>query len=164
MAQSCFIEDMETATPFTKVTNNLYMGSQKGLKASGINTSRPFFTIYVSTAKEVKPPKSVPGVFESLWIKMADHPWDYANDPETIRKLVEVTGVIATLTQSGHRVFIFCKMGMNRSGFITALTLMHLGWKLDAALKKIRERHHCTICNESFVDALRFIERTYFRR
>jgi len=164
MAQSCYIEDMATAPAFTKITDNLYMGSQRAIKESGVNTPKPFFTIYVSTAKDVRPPKSLTGVFESMWIRMEDFPWDYESDLVTVKKLVEVTGVIATLVKSGHKVLIFCRMGMNRSGFITALTLMHMGWKLNAALKKIRERHHCTICNESFVNALRFIEKTYFRR
>ena len=164
MAKSCFIEDMSTAPPFTLITKNLYMGSRKALRVSGANTPHAAFSLYVSTAKQVRPPKSIHGVYESIWIKLDDIPWRYQDDPETIETLIEVSGAIARMVKKGHNTLIFCQMGMNRSGFITALVLMHLGWTLNAALKKIRQRHQCTICNDSFLKALRYIERYYFNR
>jgi hypothetical protein len=162
MGRSCFFEDMATAPPFTKIAKNLYMGSKKGLKESGAGTKHAAFSLYVSTAKEVRPPQGIRGVYESLWIKLEDVPWKYREDPETVNTLVEVSGVIATMVKSGHNTLIVCQMGMNRSGFVTALVLMHLGWSLDAAMKKIRQRHQCTICNDSFVKALKHIELNYF--
>ena len=162
MARSCFVEDMATAPPYTKIANHLYMGSQKALKASGANTKHAAFSLYVSTAKQARPPKGIPGVYESLWIKLDDIPWKYREDQETINTLIDISGVIATMVKNGHNTLIFCQMGMNRSGFVTALVLMHLGWSLNAAMKKIRQRHQCTICNDSFVRALKHIELNYF--
>lgn len=164
MARSCFVEDMATAPPFTQIAKNLYMGSRKALRVSGANTPHAAFALYVSTAKQVRPPKSIRGVYESIWIKLDDVPWRYQDDPETIDTLIEVSGAIARMVKKGHNTLIFCQMGMNRSGFVTALVLMHLGWTLNAALKKIRQRHQCTIYNDSFLRALRYIERYYFRR
>lgn len=155
---------MAAAPSYSYITKNLYMGSKKVLKESGIDTNDPFFDIYVCTAKEVRPPRSVPGLFTTVWIKMDDFPWNFKKDLESVQNLVGAAGVIAAHVKRKHRVVIFCNMGMNRSGFMTALVLMHLGWSLDAALKKIRERHPCTISNNSFMRALRFIEQTYFGR
>ena len=162
MARSCFVEDMATAPPFTQITKNLYMGSRKALKVSGANTPHAAFSLYVSTAKEVRPPSGITGVYESLWIKLEDVPWRFRDDPEAIDTLIEVSGVIAKMVKSGHNTLIFCQMGMNRSGFITALVLMHLGWSFNAAMRKIRQRHPCTISNDSFVKALKYIEKNYF--
>jgi hypothetical protein len=162
MARSCYIEDMETAPPFTLIAKNLYMGSKKALKLTGGGTRKAAFSLYVSTAKEVRPPSGVPGVHESLWIKLEDVPWRYRDDPESIATLIEVSEVIARMVKSGHKVLIVCQMGMNRSGFVTALVLMHLGYSLNSAMKKVRQRHQCTMCNESFVKALKYIEGNYF--
>jgi hypothetical protein len=153
---------MATAPAVTRITRSLYMGSKRVLNDPAFLTGKPSFDIYVSTAKEVKPPRSMTGAFESIWIKMDDIPWRFKQDQRTIKRLVETTGVIAALVKQRHRVVIFCHMGMNRSGFITALTLMHLGWSLQEALAKIRTRHHCALSNQSFVRALAYIEEMYF--
>lgn len=53
---------------------------------------------------------------------------------------------------SGRRVLITCAMGLNRSGLITALTLMH-GYRMrpSEAIKLIRARRHADcLCNPMF--------------
>ena len=153
---------MATAPAFTKITRGLYMGSKRVIKESNVETGRPMFSVYVSAAKEVRPPRNDYGQFETIWIKMDDVPWSFKKDIKTLEKMIRVTSALADLVRQGYRVVIFCNMGMNRSGFITALTLMNLGWPLRKALAKIRERHQCTLSNHSFVKALAFAEDNYF--
>lgn len=154
MGQTCYIEDMATAPAFSKITEGLYMGSKRA-----IDPKQPLFTIYVSMAREIPPPKSVLGVFESMWVKMDDVDWDFRNDPETMQVLLETSSTIATLIKQGHRVVVFCNMGMNRSGLMVAMVLMQLGWSYKKALRKIKQRHRCTLGNRSFREALKYLEK-----
>lgn len=150
---SCFIEDMETAAAFTEIRPGLFMGSKRAL-----SPEFPIFTMYVSMAREIRPPKSVMGRFDSMWVKMDDVDWDFQNDPQTVRSLMDVSETLAQLVREGHQVLIICNMGMNRSGLMTALVLMQLGWPLSKALKKIKQRHRCTLGNQSFIEFLRHLE------
>jgi len=53
---------------------------------------------------------------------------------------------------SGRKLMITCAMGLNRSGLITALTLMH-GYRMrpSDAIKLIRARRHADcLCNPMF--------------
>jgi len=152
---SCFIEDMETAPAFTEIRRGLYMGSKRAL-----SPEFPLFSVYVSMAREIRPPKSVLDRFESMWVKMDDVDWDFRNDPETIQALLDVSETLAQLVKQGHKVLIVCNMGMNRSGLMTAMVLMQLGWPLNKALKKIKQRHRCTLGNSSFIEFLRYLEST----
>jgi hypothetical protein len=153
---------MATAPAFTHITRGLYMGSKRVLSDPRIHSKRPPFTVYVSTAKEVKPLRSPEGYYDTVWIKMDDITWRFRQDPDTVAGLVRTTNAIAKCVKAGHKVVIFCRMGMNRSGLITALTLMNLGWPLDRALTKIRGRHRCALSNKSFLRALEYIEEKYF--
>jgi protein-tyrosine phosphatase len=162
MARACNYENMATAPAFTKMTRGLYMGSKRVLEESDLHTRKPLFSVYVSAAKEVRPPYSPQGKFETVWIKMDDIPWRFRQDPETVAGLVRTTNTLAKYVKAGHRVVVFCHMGMNRSGLITALILMNLGWPLDKALAKIRGRHQCALSNGSFLKALQHIENEYF--
>ena len=153
---------MATAPAFTHITRGLYMGSKRVLDDPRLYSKKPPFSVYVSTAKEVKPPRSLQGQFDTVWIKMDDIAWRFRQDPETVAGLVRTTNAIARCVKAGHKVVIFCHMGMNRSGLVTALTLMNLGWPLDRALAKIRGRHRCALSNKSFLRALEYIEERYF--
>jgi len=58
----------------------------------------------------------------------------------------------------GKRVLIRCQAGWNRSGLITALTLMLAGKSVDEAIEQIRERRSPqALCNSDFVGWLRTI-------
>ena len=146
MGRTCYIEDMETAPIYTHIYKKLFMGSRKALKEP--------FDVYVSMARSVRPPRSIPGVQESIWIKMDDVNWDYVNDPYTQKVLLEGAAVIANLVRAGHSVLIVCEMGMNRSGLMTALVLMTLGMSANRAIKKTKKRHRCALHNDSFVEFL----------
>lgn len=56
----------------------------------------------------------------------------------------------------GERVLIRCQAGLNRSGLITALTLMMAGYEADEAIAMIRERRsQHALFNNHFVSWLR---------
>ena len=53
-------------------------------------------------------------------------------------------------------VLVHCQAGLNRSGLITALALMHMGRTADEAIRLLRDRRSPTVlCNRSFEQALR---------
>ncbi len=53
-------------------------------------------------------------------------------------------------------VLVHCQAGLNRSGLITALALMHLGRTADEAIRLLRDRRSpVVLCNRSFERALR---------
>jgi len=143
---------MAEVPPFTRMTKRLYMGSKKALAPS-----MPIFDVYVSMAKEIQPPRTPYGDFESVWFKMDDVPWDFENDPETVRKLIELSSILARMVRQRKSVLVFCHMGMNRSGLMTGLILLQLGYSFDQAMEMIRRRSPCTVINESFEDFLYWI-------
>jgi len=159
---ACNYEDMATAPAFTRITRGLYMGSKRVIQESNLDTRRPLFSLYVSAAREVRPPRSPQGKFATVWVKMDDIPWRFRQEPDTVAQLVRTTAAIARCVKGGHKTVIFCNMGMNRSGLLTALTLLNLGWTLDRALAAIRGRHPCALSNSSFLRALEHIEDEYF--
>jgi len=154
MTTQCSIEEMAKAAPFTQVYPNLFMGSKRAI----MNLDAGDFDVYVSTAAEIKPPRSIVGDFKSFHVSLDDAPWAFGDHPEEVIELVAVAGDLAMLVRAGHKVLIFCHMGMNRSGLMTALTLMQLGLSWQQALATIRKRHGCTLSNQSFVDALPFAQ------
>jgi protein-tyrosine phosphatase len=144
---------MAKAPAYTQVYPNLFMGSKRAI----LHPSSEF-DVYISTAAEIEPPQSILGAFESHHIPLDDKPWNFGDHPEEVEQLVETARDIALLVHNGNKVLIFCHMGMNRSGLMTALTLMHLGMTARQALATIRQRHGCTLSNRSFVKALPFAE------
>jgi protein-tyrosine phosphatase len=154
MTSHCSIENMLKAAPFTEVYPNLFMGSKRAI----MNHYDGDFDVYVSTAAEIKPPTSIRDDFRSYHIRLDDTPWDFVSHPNEVVELVAIAKDLAVLVQTGHKVLIFCHMGMNRSGLMTALTLMQLGLPWDQALANIRQRHGCALSNQSFVDVLPFAE------
>lgn len=155
MASYCSIEEMAKAPPFTQVYPNLFMGSKKAVT----NRTAGAFDVYVSAASEIEPPRSINENFISYHISLDDSPWDFGNHPDEVLELITIAGDMAMLVRSGHKVLIFCHMGMNRSGLMTALTLMQLGFSWKWSLATIRKRNGCTLSNRSFVAALPFAER-----
>ena len=153
MADFCSIDEMAKAPPYTKVYPNLFIGSKRAL------TEPANFDVYISAASEIKPPKSIMDAFDAYHIPLDDKPWDFTKHPEELQRLVITAHDIAVLVKRGNKVLIFCHMGMNRSGLMTALTLMNLGYTAKQALAAIRKRHGCTLSNKSFVQALPYAER-----
>jgi hypothetical protein len=148
---SCFIEDMAEAEPSTRIIPGLHMGSMQAT----VDPER--YDLIVSAAEEWQPPRGR-GV-ERMHVKLSDLPWDFHSHPDELQRLVDTAGVIAEHVAAGNQVLVFCNMGMNRSGLMTALTLMHLGYSPQKAIRSIRKRHRCTLSNESFVEAIKHARR-----
>jgi hypothetical protein len=54
--------------------------------------------------------------------------------------------------QSGEQVLIRCQAGLNRSGLVTALTMMHAGYEPSDAIRQIRQqRSQMALFNTHFV-------------
>lgn len=147
----CFVEQMQDAEPATRIAHGLHMGSMRA-------TAHPErYDLIVSAAEEWRPPRAR-GVTR-MYIPLADVPWDFYNHPDELQQLADTAMTIAESVRAERQVLVFCNMGMNRSGIVTALTLMHLGYTPARAIKAIRKRHPCTLSNESFVEALKFARR-----
>jgi len=154
MASHCDFDEMAKAPPFTEVYPGLFMGSKRALDSRDAG----LFDVFISTAAEIKPPQSIMGDFASYHILLDDKPWKFGDHPEEVVELVTAAADVAMMVRRGKKVLIFCHMGMNRSGLMTALTLMNLGYTWQQALAAIRQRHGCTLSNQSFVDSLPFAQ------
>lgn len=141
----CSYETMKDAEPATRIRKGLYMGSKDGVKSGD-------FDMVVSAAEEWKaePRRGL----TTMYIPLRDVPFDFQRYPNELYNLVDTAEIIADRVRRGDNVFIFCNMGMNRSGLMTALTMMHLGSSPKSAINAIRRRHPCTLSNESFVRAI----------
>lgn len=74
-------------------------------------------------------------------------------DMATVRRFADL---IAEAVREGKRVLARCQAGYNRSGLVTALALMRLGYGPDEAVALIRERRSpYALCNEHFVAYIR---------
>jgi len=61
------------------------------------------------------------------------------DEDEVDPKARSVAGFVAALIASGNRVLIHCTQGLNRSGLLAALTLMHMGRTPVDAIETVRE-------------------------
>lgn len=114
---------MTTYSDYDQIHTNLYQGSYPKLsKELGDH-----FDVVVFTAIEKQPkPAALKAVPKTVMVKkfpLDDDPYQ----PITIQQaaaLTELAKELAAYVRSGKRVLITCAMGMNRSGLLTALTLM----------------------------------------
>ncbi len=68
----------------------------------------------------------------------------------------ELADLAAAAVTDGRRVLIRCQAGYNRSGLVTALTLMRLGHTAEQAIDLIREKRSVyALFNEHFLAHLR---------
>lgn len=73
---------------------------------------------------------------------------------------IEAARVIADQVATGKNALITCREGRNRSSWVTALTMINLGWKADDAIAKIRHiikdcRGLDALTNEHFVEHIK---------
>jgi protein-tyrosine phosphatase len=144
----CSYDVMKDAEPATRIRRGLYMGSKDGVESG-------HFDMVVSAAEEWKaePKRGI----TTMYIPLRDVPFDFRRYPHELWSLVDTAEAIAARVRRGDKVFIFCNMGMNRSGLMTALTMLHLGSSPRSAIRAIRRRHPCTLSNESFVRAIEYV-------
>ena len=66
---------------------------------------------------------------------------------------------------AGEQVLIRCQAGLNRSGLVTALTMMHAGYEPEEAIHQIRkQRSPMALFNDNFVTWLVVAAPDYFEK
>lgn len=71
--------------------------------------------------------------------------------PAIIERAVRIAAYAHERWQEGDRVLIRCQAGVNRSGLLTTLTLMHHGLTAAEAIARIRSRRGGRVlCNRTF--------------
>ncbi len=151
----CSMEQMAMADPATTIIPYLHMGS---VHATDDKSS---YDMLVSAASEWDPYKlgSRSVKVTRLHIPLEDLPWDFEQNINELFDLIEVTKIVSEYVAAGHEVLVFCSMGMNRSGVVVAMTMMHLGYSPSQAVRLVRRRHPCALSNKTFVEALKFARR-----
>lgn len=95
-----------------------------------------------------------PGVREIIY-RMADADLD----PERHTELDEIAEEVEYQVAFGRKVLVRCQAGMNRSGLVTGLAMLKMGWTVDDILARMRQaRSPYVLFNKSFVDYLREVE------
>ena len=69
--------------------------------------------------------------------------------------LVALADLVRSMRASGKRVLVHCAAGMNRSGLLSAASLIREGWSADDAMDAVRTARHGALNNPEFVDLLR---------
>lgn len=68
--------------------------------------------------------------------------------------LVALADLVRSMRATGKRVLIHCAAGMNRSGLLSAASLIREGYTADDAIAAIREARPGALNNPEFVDML----------
>ena len=86
---------------------------------------------------------------------------DSALDEDNLPEIHAMADWVYDEWKSGKKVLVRCQAGWNRSGIITALTLIKDGYKPKDAIDLIRARRSPhALCNEDFVRYLEDLSRT----
>lgn len=73
-----------------------------------------------------------------------------SNDLPPITSLMRITDYVRSCLDEG-KTLVHCQAGLNRSGLISAFTLIRDDWYPSAAIKILREkRHELVLCNATF--------------
>lgn len=133
---------------FDWIVPNVAQGSYPGLKGTAFQHA----DILVLCAEEhqAKGLKAPPG---KTIIRLGFDDDSYRPIPPEAGKIFHAHAKqLGAAALSGRKVLITCAMGLNRSGLMTALTLMH-GYRMSPtdAIKLIRgRRHKDCLCNPMF--------------
>lgn len=133
---------------FSWITDAIAQGSYPGLKGTAFQHA----SVLVLCAEEhqAKGLKAPPG---KTIIRLGFDDDIYRPVPPEAGKIFHAHAQqLAKAVMSGHKLMITCAMGLNRSGLITALTLMH-GYKMrpSEAIRLIRgRRSKDCLCNPMF--------------
>lgn len=113
------------------------------------------FKMVVLCAKEFQPPDdNYPGV-EVVRAPFDDDPWHYPSK-DTLETVVSAAGtVVSHLKSDGGPVLVSCWAGINRSGFVNAVTLHKLlGVPGEGAVRIVQASRSGALSNQQFVKAI----------
>lgn len=108
------------------------------------------FNLVVNTTFEAEWPRSFGA---GLYIRLPlDDRDDELNDAGTAERVRAVASLVAGALTMGWRVLVHCGAGLNRSGVVSARSLMYVGVTYDGAIDSIRAyRSADALFNRGFV-------------
>ena len=143
-----------------RIIPGVYQGSKPALESQGQLVPLPLhqagFDSLVLAAEEFQPPaRDYPGV------RVLHVPFDDHENRLTEEEWAEIVGAAdwaAGEVRAGRRVLITCWAGINRSGIITALTVMMLtGWSGAKAVIRVKQMRPGALRNRSFAAHVRAV-------
>ena len=78
---------------------------------------------------------------------------------EELKEAFRTAAEVAARLRAGRRVLVTCMAGRNRSGLVTGLALMGLGYTAKEVITKIRLARESALTNVHFVRVLKMAER-----
>jgi len=132
------------------ITDNVAQGSFPALKSAGEAFKHADILVLCAEEHQERSMKAPPG---KTIIRLGFDDDIYRPIPPEAGKIFHAHAQqLGKLALSGRKIMITCAMGLNRSGLITALTLMH-GYRMrpSEAIKLIRgRRSKDCLCNPMF--------------
>lgn len=142
---------------FSEIIPGLSQGS-----APPIGSPLPF-DVVVLCANEYQPP---PGSFGKAKVRSVG--LDDSGPPPTKRQAQDAIVMASNVTRDvhlGRDVLVTCWMGLNRSGLVSALTLVNLGYSSDRAVSLVRKaRGVFALSNRHFVKLIQVHEQMVRRK
>jgi hypothetical protein len=146
--------------------NEVFPGLWQGsAPPEGADLAESGFDALVLCAAEHQPgPHLFPGLRTVVAVYLSD-----AGEPPTARELdsaVAASRAVASLVLSGRTVLVTCAVGLNRSGLVTALSLLQIEPTMtaDEAVRLVRLARPRALGNEWFVDFVHRCHRLWHGR
>jgi hypothetical protein len=131
----------------TRICSKLYQGS---FPAPHTPLKRYGFDCLVLCADELQPPSNEYSDIFIIRVPMDEGP----ADPRTMVRAAQAAEAVKALIQKGYRTLVTCRMGLNRSGLVSALTLRSMGISGHNARKIVQMARPRALCNPRFAEAL----------
>jgi hypothetical protein len=142
----------EAQSPWNEIMPGLCMGGHFYTDAAGNRLPAVIgdeFDVVISLYR-----RSGHGPSEGVEHHFVDLP-DAALSPDQLAAVCELAGMASEAVRDMRRVLVRCHSGYNRSGLVTAQTLVNLGYAVDDAIFLIRyHRSRWALNNQLFVDYL----------
>lgn len=149
-------EHPPTPTEFSKVTENLYVGTNMCCGAHGQKLAEMGFTadLDLEEQRQEFPPR-VPAY---LWLPVKDH---QAPSPE---QLALGVAFLDAVVQRGGKVYVHCRAGHGRSPTLAAAYFIAQGMSVAEAIKRVQDGRPEAHPETAQVEALKEFERTFGRQ
>lgn len=126
---------------FSQIEDNLWMG---GCPVSGIRLDQYFDVILNLYCCE-------PYRVDREKVLYREAPLDDWREIPPLDTIVGLAEWVSDRLNEGKRVLVHCQAGLNRSGLITAFTLMMRGRSAEEAIKLLRQKRcELVLCNQEF--------------
>jgi len=121
---------------------------------TGPRVRRAGFDVLVLCSEEYQPaPEHFPGM---RVIHAPNEDAQYLSDTQW-RTALAASREVAGAVRAGEKVLVTCTAGLNRSGLVSALALVHLAGETARAAEvvaQIQARREMALCNDAFVDLI----------